>query len=48
MPPGHPGTLPGRLAAAGFTWVAVDAGGGLVRFTACAPGGDGGTRHAPR
>jgi SAM-dependent methyltransferase len=46
--PVDPVTLPGRLAAAGFTRIAVDAGERLVRFAAYAPGGDGGTRHAPR
>ena len=44
--PVDPGTLPARLAAAGFTGIAVDAGERLVRFVAYAPGEDGGTRGA--
>jgi SAM-dependent methyltransferase len=36
--PVDPGTLPGRLAAAGFTRIIVDASRRLVRFTAYAPG----------
>ena len=35
------GTLPGRLAAAGFTRIAVDADERLVRFAAYAPGAKG-------
>jgi SAM-dependent methyltransferase len=45
--PVDPGTLPGRLAAAGFTRIAVEAGQRLVRFVAYAPGGAGGTQQAP-
>jgi SAM-dependent methyltransferase len=45
--PVDPGTLPARLAAAGFTRIAVEAGERLVRFVAYAPGGDGGTRRPP-
>jgi SAM-dependent methyltransferase len=36
--PVDPGTLPARLAAAGFTRIAVDADQRLVRFVAHAPG----------
>jgi SAM-dependent methyltransferase len=36
--PVGPATLPGRLAAAGFTRIAVDAGRRLVRFVAYTPG----------
>jgi SAM-dependent methyltransferase len=43
--PVDPGTLPGRLAAAGFTRVAVDANERLVRFVAYAPGAEGEARH---
>jgi SAM-dependent methyltransferase len=50
--PVDPGTLPGRLAAAGFTGIAVDADERLVRFAAYTPGADaaaGATRsHRPR
>jgi SAM-dependent methyltransferase len=49
--PVEPGTLSGRLAAAGFTRIAVDADERLVRFAAYAPGADaaaGGIRsHLP-
>jgi SAM-dependent methyltransferase len=38
--PVDPGTLPGRLAAAGFTGIAVDADERLVRFAAYTPGAD--------
>ena len=38
--PIDPGTLPGRLAAAGFTKVAVDADERLVRFAAYTPGAE--------
>lgn len=43
--PVDPGTLPGRLGAAGFTRVAVDATDRLTRFVAYAPGADGEARH---
>jgi SAM-dependent methyltransferase len=43
--PVDPGTLPGRLAAAGFTRVAVAANERLVRFVAYAPGAEGEARH---
>ena len=43
--PVDPGTLPGRLGAAGFTRVAVDANERLVRFVAYAPGAEGEARH---
>jgi SAM-dependent methyltransferase len=43
--PVDPGTLPGRLGAAGFTRVAVDADDRLVRFAAYTPGTEGETRH---
>jgi SAM-dependent methyltransferase len=43
--PVDPGTLPGRLSAAGFTRVAVDADDRLVRFTAYTSGAEGETRH---
>jgi SAM-dependent methyltransferase len=43
--PVDPGTLPGRLGAAGFTGIAVDADKRLVRFVAYAPGAEGETRH---
>jgi SAM-dependent methyltransferase len=43
--PIDPGTLPGRLSAAGFTRIAVDADGRLVRFAAYTPGAEGETRH---
>jgi SAM-dependent methyltransferase len=36
--PVDPATLPGRLAAAGFTRITVDAGRRLVRFAAYKPG----------
>jgi SAM-dependent methyltransferase len=39
--PVGPGTLPGRLAAAGFTRVTVEADRRLVRFAAYAPGAGG-------
>lgn len=39
--PVDPGTLPGRLAAAGFTRVTVEADRRLVRFAAYAPGAGG-------
>jgi SAM-dependent methyltransferase len=38
--PVDPGTLPGRLAAAGFTRIAVDADQWLVRFAAYTPGAE--------
>jgi SAM-dependent methyltransferase len=43
--PVDPGTLPGRLGAAGFTRVAVDATDRLTRFVAYAPSADGEARH---
>jgi len=43
--PVDPGTLPGRLGAAGFTRVAVDANERLVRFAAYAPGAESEARH---
>src|SRR5215469_8211666 len=43
--PVDPRTLPGRLGAAGFTRIAVDANERLVRFAAYAPGADGEARH---
>ena len=43
--PVDPGTLPGRLGAAGFTRVAVDANERLVRFVAYAPGAESEARH---
>jgi SAM-dependent methyltransferase len=50
--PVDPGTLPGRLAAAGFAGIAVDADERLVRFAAYTPAADaaaGATRsHRPR
>jgi len=39
--PVDPGTLPGRLTAAGFTQVTVEADRRLVRFAAYAPGAGG-------
>ena len=42
--PVDPGTLPGRLAAAGFTGIAVDADKRLVRFAAYTPGAEGEAR----
>jgi SAM-dependent methyltransferase len=39
--PVDPGTLPGRLAAAGFTRIAVEADARLVRFVAHAPDSPG-------
>jgi SAM-dependent methyltransferase len=43
--PVDPGTLPGRLAAAGFTRIAVDADERLVRFAAYTPGAEEEARH---
>ena len=43
--PVDPGTLPGRLGAAGFTRVAVDANERLVRFVAYARGAESEGRH---
>ena len=43
--PVDPGTLPGRLGAAGFTRVGVDANERLVRFAAYAPGAESEARH---
>jgi len=43
--PVGPGTLPGRLEAAGFTRVAVDADQGLFRFLAYTPGAQGEARQ---
>ena len=43
--PVDPRTLPGRLGAAGFTRVAVDATERLTRFVAYAPGAGGEARH---
>ncbi len=43
--PVDPGTLPGRLAVAGFTGIAVAADARLVRFVARKPGPEGETRH---
>jgi SAM-dependent methyltransferase len=43
--PVDPGTLPGRLGAAGFTRIAVDADRRLVRFLAYTPGAEGESRH---
>jgi len=42
--PIDPGTLPGRLEAAGFTRIAVDADETMVRFAAYTPGAEGETR----
>src|SRR5437773_1636220 len=42
--PIDPGTLPGRLEAAGFTRVAVDADERMVRFAAYTPGAEGKAR----
>jgi len=39
--PVDPGTLPGRLSAAGFTRITVDADRRLVRFLAYTPGPEG-------
>ena len=42
--PIDPGTLPGRLEAAGFTRIAVDADETMVRFAAYTPGAEGEAR----
>jgi SAM-dependent methyltransferase len=43
--PVDPAALPARLAVAGFTRIAVEAGRRLVRFVAYTPGTEGETRH---
>ena len=45
--PVDPGTLPDRLAAAGFTRIIVEASRRMVRFVAFAPGAEGEPSYGP-